>query len=203
MLERLGRAASGEPVAARAMFGGVGLYVGGLFCALIADGRLFFKVDATNRADFERAGMDAFQPFPDRPGTMSYYELPERVLVDDSRLRAWLDKSLDVARRAATKKQKVRKLPTSRTPIAKLENLGPKSAAWLAAVGVKTRADLQRVGSVRAFERVREAGLNSSLNLLWALEACLLGMPWQRLSDEQKRELRARAGLPAPKRPRR
>lgn len=200
VLERLGRVA---PTRAKRMFGGVGLYVDGEFCALIADGRLYFKVDDANRADFERAGMEAFQPFSDRPTTMGYYELPERVLADDARLKPWVEKSLDVARRAATKKKRARKQANASTPIAKLENLGSQSAAWLAAVGVKTRADLQRLGSVRVFELVRAAGFDASLNLLWALEATLLGVRWDRLPEDVKRELRARAGLAAPKRKRR
>ncbi|MBI5431317.1 MAG: TfoX/Sxy family DNA transformation protein [Planctomycetes bacterium] len=197
VLDRLGRVA---PVVAKRMFGGFGLYVDGVFCALIADGRLYFKVDDSNRADFERAGMEPFQPFPDQATTMGYYEVPERVLADDARLKPWVEKALGVARSAATKKKPARKKASASTPIAKLDNLGPQSAAWLAAVGVKTRADLVRVGSVRVFELVRAAGFAASLNLLWALEATLLGVRWNRLPDDVKRELRARAGRSAPKR---
>ncbi|MBK8177425.1 MAG: TfoX/Sxy family protein [Planctomycetes bacterium] len=49
------------------MFGGR-LPVDGGICALTMRGRLFFKVDDTNRPQFESEGMEAFQPFPDRPG---------------------------------------------------------------------------------------------------------------------------------------
>ncbi|MCE9594275.1 MAG: TfoX/Sxy family protein [Planctomycetes bacterium] len=102
VLERLARVASIQP---KSMFGGVGFYVEGSFCALIADGRLFFKVDDANRSDFEKAGMEPFQPFPDKPSKLLYFEVPERVLADDARLKTWLDKSLAVARRAAKKKR--------------------------------------------------------------------------------------------------
>lgn len=194
VLERLNRCA---PTHAKRMFGGVGLYVDQTFCALIADGRLYFKVDDTNLADFERAGMEPFQPFPDKPTTMGYYEVPERVLADDSRLGPWLAKALAVAKRAAA--TKARSLPAAAAaradaPIAKLENLGPKSAAWLAEVGVTTRGDLERLGSVRVFELVRAAGFAPSLNLLWALEASLLGVRWDELSDDVRRELAGRIG---------
>jgi DNA transformation protein len=46
-----------SPVAAKAMFGGVGLYAQGLFFALIAEDRLYFKVDGDTRPDFERLHM--------------------------------------------------------------------------------------------------------------------------------------------------
>ncbi len=46
----------------RPMFGGVGIYSGERFFALIDDDRLYFKVDAENRPDFEAQGMGPFRP---------------------------------------------------------------------------------------------------------------------------------------------
>ena len=43
-------------VTARRMFGGVGLYLDGLFFALIDDDTVYFKADESNRARFEQAG---------------------------------------------------------------------------------------------------------------------------------------------------
>jgi DNA transformation protein and related proteins len=62
VLEQLGRVA---PVTSRAMFGGVGVYSGGLFFALMAGDTLYLKVDDSNRADFEAAGTGPFRPFGD------------------------------------------------------------------------------------------------------------------------------------------
>jgi hypothetical protein len=67
---------------------------------------------------------------------------------------------------------------------------------------VKTRGDLERLGSVRAFELVRDAGFAASLNLLWALEATLTGTRWDRLPEATKRELASRVGIALPKRKR-
>jgi TfoX/Sxy family transcriptional regulator of competence genes len=39
------------------MFGGVGIYAGNLFFALIADDTVYFKVDAATRPQFEERGM--------------------------------------------------------------------------------------------------------------------------------------------------
>ena len=100
-LEQLGRV---EPVTARAMFGAVGIYSGGLFFALIDDDIVYLKVDDTNRADFEAAGMGPFRPFGDDSQVMQYYELPAELLEEPDRLRPWMHKALEVARRKRRKR---------------------------------------------------------------------------------------------------
>lgn len=109
-IERLSRVASG--VRGRKMFGGVGIYSGEIFFALVAYDRLWFKVDDSNRGDFEIRGMKPFQPFPDRPMTMSYYELPPDLLDDSDNLRVWAARSIAIAR--STKKSKAPKVSTPR-----------------------------------------------------------------------------------------
>lgn len=109
-IERLRRVASG--VRGRKMFGGVGIYSGEIFFALVAYDRLWFKVDDSNRGDFETRGMKPFQPFPDRPMTMSYYELPPDLLDDSDNLRVWAARSIAIAR--STKKSKAPKVSTPR-----------------------------------------------------------------------------------------
>ena len=91
------------PIQARRMFGGAGLYLDGLFFALIADDVLYFKVDDSNRTDFEAAGMGPFRPFPDKPNIMQYYEVPIEVLENRDTLRDWAQKALLVAERKADK----------------------------------------------------------------------------------------------------
>ena len=85
-------------VRARSMFGGVGVYSGDLFFALIDDDTLYFKVDGSNRPDFEARGMAPFRPFGDAGETMQYYQVPEEVLEDPDTLRTWAEKALAVAR---------------------------------------------------------------------------------------------------------
>ena len=84
-------------VSARRMFGGVGLYAGDHFFAIVARDVLYLKVDASSRARFAQAGMRAFQPFPDRPGTMQYYEVPVAVLEDADELVVWARSAVAVA----------------------------------------------------------------------------------------------------------
>jgi DNA transformation protein len=94
------------PVIARAMFGGVGLYRGGVFFGLIADDSLYLKVDDSNRADYEQAGARPFQPYGEKSYSMQYYEVPADVLEDRAQLIEWTAKALAVARGSATAKRK-------------------------------------------------------------------------------------------------
>lgn len=105
-------------VVTKSMFGGVGLYADGLFFALIDDDALYFKVDDTNRRDFESAGMGPFMPFKDDSHVMQYYEVPADVLEDAATLAEWVAKSVSVARsrRGARKSAKAkRKTPSAAT----------------------------------------------------------------------------------------
>ena len=74
----------------------------------------------------------------------------------------------------------------------KLRNIGPKSAAWLRQVGLRTLEDLEAVGAVDAFMRVKRAGFKPSLNLLYALEGALLDCHWQEVPEARRSELVAR-----------
>lgn len=58
-------------------------------------------------------------------------------------------------------------------------------------MGIRTRADLKAAGAVTAYLLVRQAGHRPSLNLLWALDAGLSGIPWTALTAERKAQLRA------------
>jgi DNA transformation protein len=86
------------PIRTRAMFGGVGIYASDLFFALIAEDRLYFKVDDTNRSDFESMGMSPFYPY-DSTTPMHYWELPGSVLSNPIELAVWIDKAIAVAAR--------------------------------------------------------------------------------------------------------
>lgn len=100
VLEQLGRVAG---VTGKSMFGGVGIYADRVFFALIADDRLYFKVNDSTRPDFERFGMQAFQPFGDE-SAMGYYEVPADVLEDTVQLANWMRKAIDVATSAKSVK---------------------------------------------------------------------------------------------------
>lgn len=71
----------------------------------------------------------------------------------------------------------------------KIRNVGPKSAAWLRQVGVRTAEDLERVGPVEAFLKVKRAGFRPSLNLLYSMAGALADCHWTDLPEERKQEL--------------
>jgi DNA transformation protein len=103
LLEQMGQV---RPVTTRPMFGGLTFFAEGRAFALADDGVVYFKVDDTNRSDFEAAGMGPFLPFgdPDRP--MQYYELPAEILEDPEELAVWMALAIAVAERAKSKSAK-------------------------------------------------------------------------------------------------
>ena len=74
--------------------------------------------------------------------------------------------------------------------LAKLPNLGPKSAEMLADAGITTREELEARGVVAAFLAVEEQGHTPSLNLLWAMEGALSDTPWEMIEPSIKDELK-------------
>ena len=85
-------------VTSRAMVGGVGLYLDGLFFALFDDDTLFFKTDEGTRKRYESAGSKPFCPYPDQPDqSMGYWMVPAEVLEDSDELAAWAREAMGVA----------------------------------------------------------------------------------------------------------
>ena len=74
-----------------------------------------------------------------------------------------------------------------------MRNIGPKSAAWLRQVGLRSLEDLAAAGTVEAFMRVKRAGFKPGLNLLYAIEGALLDCHWQEVPEERRHELIAAA----------
>jgi len=86
----------------------------------------------------------------------------------------------------------------------KIKNIGPKSMAWLRQTGIRTQADLEAVGSLAAYVRIKRAGFKPSLNMLYAMEGAILGCHWQDIPAERRSELIVAADaevalLPQPK----
>jgi len=107
ILEQLGRGVQG--IRGRSMFGGVGIYAGDVFFALIADDTVYFKTDESNRPEFEARGMGPFRPYGDDGEVMHYYRVPEDLLDDAEELGQWAEKAILVARRARRETSRGRK----------------------------------------------------------------------------------------------
>ncbi len=95
------------PVTIKALFGGGGVYHDGLMFALIADDILYLKADVTTAPRFE--GEDS-EPFTftsksGKTGTMSYWQVPERLYDDVDELAEWAAEALSVAKAAQKRKK--------------------------------------------------------------------------------------------------
>jgi len=96
-------------VRARRMFGGYGLYHGDLFFGLIADDTLYLKTDASNRAQFERAGSEPFRySRRSKQTTLGYHCAPEEALESPQLMAAWARSAVACALRAQSGKVSAR-----------------------------------------------------------------------------------------------
>ena len=99
-------------ISARAMFGGFGVYKAGVMFGLIALDELYFKVDDSNRPDFEARKSHPFvYDGKSKPISMSYWRVPDDVLESTEDLKDWAMKAYDVAlkKRAASSVAKPRR----------------------------------------------------------------------------------------------
>ena len=87
------------PVAIRRMFGGAGVYADDVMFGLIADDTLYLKVDGTTVPAFKAEGMRAFTYTAKggKPISMSYWEVPRRLLEDPDELAEWARTAYGVA----------------------------------------------------------------------------------------------------------
>jgi len=92
-------------VTVKRMFGGAGIWAGGLMFALMFDGAIFLKVDEASIPDFEREGSRPFvytrAKSKGRVGraSLSYWRLPERLYDDPDELAVWANRALAIAQR--------------------------------------------------------------------------------------------------------
>jgi DNA transformation protein len=90
------------PISARRMFGGHGLFRGGIMFGLVSDETLYLKTDDGNRPDYEAAGMPPFRYR--RAGKMvalSFHEVPPDLLEGAEALAPWAAEAYEAALRAS------------------------------------------------------------------------------------------------------
>lgn len=111
-----------DGVSARRMFGGLGVYAGGVMFALVTgEGEIFLKADEALKAELAAAGSGPFVWTPSRgahagrPVEMSYWRMPESALDDPEDAAGWGRKALAVAQ-AAAKMKRARKRKRATPP---------------------------------------------------------------------------------------
>ncbi len=70
-----------------------------------------------------------------------------------------------------------------------LPNLGPKSRQLLQEAGIGSVEHLRKLGSVVAYSKIKRTNRSATLNLLWALEGALSGLPWQEVAKHHRTSL--------------
>lgn len=93
-------------VRTRRMFGGHGLYLDGLFIALLADQMLFLRCDADEQAAFAAAGSQPFRYVSaSGPRTVGgYWRAPDEAMDSPQAMAPWARRALASALRAAAAK---------------------------------------------------------------------------------------------------
>ncbi len=88
---------AGNVTSAR-MFGGHVIRKDGLPIALVIRDEVYFKVDGSNRADYEAIGSEPFTyEAKGKIITISNWKLPVDELEDPERMKEWVEKSCKVA----------------------------------------------------------------------------------------------------------
>ncbi len=103
----------------RPMYGGHGLYLDDLFFGLIAYDKFYLKTDGLNRGDYVKAKAKPFSFESKRKGLVvtSYWQCPEAVMKNAPKLRQWIGKALDAARRKKAAKPKRTPRKRRRSPL--------------------------------------------------------------------------------------
>jgi len=75
--------------------------------------------------------------------------------------------------------------------LSSLKNLGTASINILHAIGIKSRKDLQHMGSVNSYLKIKARGIRVSKVMLYALEGALRDIYWKELDAAIKEQLLA------------
>jgi len=74
--------------------------------------------------------------------------------------------------------------------LSKLKGLGPKSERYLNEIGIHTKEQLQQIGAVRAFIKLKkECSIKPGLNFLYAMVGALEGEHWTDIAKSEKGRL--------------
>jgi DNA transformation protein len=82
--------------------------------------------------------------------------------------------------------------PEPADELSAIRNIGPKTMSWLHAVGIHTQADLEDLGAVEAYKRLKAAFPHKvTLNALYGLQGAILNIHWNALPPDMKADLKA------------
>ena len=72
-----------------------------------------------------------------------------------------------------------------------LKGLGPKSIQCLNEIGIYTKSDLEKIGPIKAFVKLKREckTMKPSLNFLYGLVSVLEGIDWREIATKEKGRL--------------
>ena len=74
--------------------------------------------------------------------------------------------------------------------LSKQENIGKELEKKFIKVGINNFAELQSLGTEKAFIQLQAIDLGPCLNMLYAIEGAIQGIRWHNLTKERKQELK-------------
>ena len=80
-------------------------------------------------------------------------------------------------------------MAASHTDLLNLKNLGAASVNILHAIGINSYADLESIGPVEAYRRIKARGIHVSRVMLYALQGALMDVHWNDLDPDLKHRL--------------
>ncbi|MBU2886115.1 TfoX/Sxy family protein [Gilvimarinus agarilyticus] len=80
-------------------------------------------------------------------------------------------------------------MATEQSELLKLKNLGMASVNILRAIGIASYEDLQEVGAVKAYLKIKERDISVSKVMLYALQGALMDIHWNDLPPGMKKQL--------------
>jgi DNA transformation protein len=135
LLEPIGR------VGLRRMFGGHGLYLDGLFIAIVVDGRLYLKVDAETEAAFRAAGCAPFEYESNgKAVAMSYWSVPESALDSAEDMQPWARRAMAAALRKPQASKAAKAVKAPKKPKPKSLKPAPKRARSAPSASISSSA---------------------------------------------------------------
>ncbi|GJL80021.1 MAG: TfoX [Nitrospinaceae bacterium] len=82
--------------------------------------------------------------------------------------------------------------------LSQLKNIGKNVEKRLNEIGVYSRADLNKIGSAKAYQQLSQKQPGNHLPVcyyLYSLEGALKNKHWDEFSESEKKKLRMKAGL--------
>jgi len=103
------------PAQVKRMFGGHGIFRGGIMFALIADDQLYLKSDVESETRYREQGCDQFTyAARGKNVNLSYWSAPEEFFDDPDETIIWADLAFEAALRADAKKPKKSRRDTTK-----------------------------------------------------------------------------------------